>query len=356
MERLISEAKKVLGAVRRHLREIELAVFLLIIFAIGMFFLNVIRENLGLEERPVALGATFSIHYAEELGLDWEEVYLAALDDLKVRRFRIPIYWDDIEAVQGEYDFSTVDWQLEQAARRGTKVILAIGRKLPRWPECHAPEWTADLEEVEVQEHIIRMLEEVVRHYSRNTAVVAWQVENEPLFRFGECPPPDRKFLQREIAAVRALDDRPVMITESGELSTWLRAAGLSDILGISTYREVWTKYIGRFYWPITPNYYSRRARVILPLIDKIIVSELQAEPWSPGPIAEYSIEEQLRVMNAEKLNENVSFVRKVGFPEAYLWGIEWWYWMKTKGFPELWNAGKAIFATSNSNGVGGSL
>jgi hypothetical protein len=49
--------------------------------------------------------------------------------------------------------------------------------------------------------------------------------------------------------------------------------------------------------------------------------------------------------MNPDKLKENVAFAQKVGFPEAYLWGAEWWYWLKTeKNHPELWETARTIF------------
>lgn len=325
---------------------------LIIVLALGIFFVGVVAKNLGLEERDIQLGATFSLKYAEDLGLDWREAYAATLDDLRVRRLRIPAYWDRIEPEDGEFDFTDLDWQLRQADRYGVKVILAIGRKLPRWPECHVPVWTEGAAEDVQQARIIEMLGEVVRRYSREKSIVAWQVENEPLFPFGECPKPDRDFLKREIAAVRAIDDRPIMLTESGELSTWFRTAGLADILGISTYRAVWDKYIGYFYWPITPSNYATRAKAVAPFVDEIIISELQAEPWSPGPIVMQPIDTQIRLMNVQHLRDNLSFARRIGFPEVYVWGIEWWYWLKQHGHPELWEEGRRIFASLAPDGI----
>lgn len=333
------------GALREHRHEVGFAGFLIAVLLLGLFFVDVVRSSLGLDERAVHLGATFSKPYAEELGLDWQEAYIASLDELGVRRYRLPAYWTDLERVRDKVDFTVIDWQVEEARKRGAEVILAIGRKLPRWPECHAPEWTKRLTEEETREELMAMLEATVRHFKDEPTVVMWQVENEPFFDFGDCPPADRKLLQREIALVRSIDDRPIMITESGELSTWVRAAGLADVLGISTYREVWTRYIGYFYWPIAPSYYASRARTILPLVDRIIVSEMQAEPWSQGPIVDFSIDRQRELMNPEKLRSNLSFVRRIGFSEAYLWGIEWWYWMREHGYPEIWDEGRRVFA-----------
>lgn len=319
--------------------------------AVGLLFFNWVRDSLGLGESEVLLGATFSKSYAEELGLDWQEAYLATLDDLGVRALRIPVYWTDLEPEKGEFDFSVVDWQLQEASKRGVKVILAVGMKLPRWPECHIPEWASDLSTDELHLHVINMLTAVTDRYSKVGSFAAWQVENEPFFAFGECPPPDRMFLQREVALVRTKDSRPIIITESGELSTWVSAASLADILGISTYRAVWNRYVGYFFWPATPGWYARRISAATQLVEGIFVSELQAEPWAPGPVVGMTIDDQLKHMNPQKLRDNVVFVRRMGVPEAYLWGVEWWYWLKEQGRPEMWEAGRGLFRGSMING-----
>lgn len=310
---------------------------------LGLFFVGVVLSNLGLEEKDAVLGATFSKSYAEHLGLDWKETYTAALDDLGLRHLRIPAYWDDIQPSPTKYDFANIDWQIDEAAKRKATVILAVGRKLPRWPECHVPGWAKEMDETEIRKKILVMLETTVKRYRNDPAIVAWQVENEPFFSFGLCPEPDRAFLKQEIAVVRSIDNRPIMVTESGELSTWLNAASVGDILGISTYRVVWNRYIGYFFWPITPRYYTGRIEAVRSLVDKIVVSELQAEPWIVGSIESQPIDEQLKIMNPERLDDNISFARRIGLSEIYLWGIEWWYWLKSRGQPEMWEAGKSI-------------
>jgi hypothetical protein len=329
------------------------AVFWLLVAAalgLGMLFFDIIVRNLGLEEKDVDLGVTYSKLYAAELGIDWKEGLTASLDDLGARRFRIPAYWTDIEPEQGEFDFSDVDWQLAEIGKRGGSVILAVGRKLPRWPECHIPGWAKQMDEDLQQAKVMAMLEAAVGHFSRSPTVAAWQVENEPLFDFGLCPEPDADFLKREIALVKSLDYRPVMVTESGELSAWVRAASSgADTLGISTYRVVWNRLVGYFFWPITPKNYQRKAFAVTSLVDRVIVSELQGEPWSPGPIKDMPIDRQLEVMGADRLKSNVVFARRIGFPEVYLWGVEWWYWLKAQGHPELWDAAKEIFAASKA-------
>lgn len=323
-------------------RNSGLVILLFVAFVIGLLFISIVKDNLGLESRAVALGATFSKPYAESLGLDWKKTYLASLDDLGVRRLRIPAYWDDIEPEPGAFNYANVDWQIAEAAKRNAKVILAVGRKLPRWPECHVPVWTEGMAESLVRTRILAMLEDAVKHYARNGAIVAWQVENEPLFDFGICPQPDRGFLKQEARVVRAVDPtRPIVISESGELSTWIDATGIADVIGISAYRSVWAKYIGYFYWPIGPRYYADRYAAISSLVDGIIITELQAEPWGTQPLINIDPARQRTLMNPQRLKDNLDFARKIGFPEVYFWGIEWWYWDLQHGRPEMWQAGK---------------
>jgi len=75
-------------------------------------------------------------------------------------------------------------------------------------------------------------------------------------------------------------------------------------------------------------------------------VIELQTEPWISGFTTQRPLEEQFQSMNAAQLKENVEFAQKVGFPEVYLWGVEWWYWLKVeKNIPDLWNQAKELWS-----------
>lgn len=294
---------------------------------------------------PKKFGVTFSTKYAAEIGIDWKAAYLAVLDELGARKLRIPVYWDEVEKSRGEFDGSEVDWMLEQAASRGAEVTLVIGRKTPRWPECHVPGWAKGLTPAEQNERVLKLVEEEVRRFGAFPAVRRWQVENEPLFHFGVCPPPDRKFLKAEVALVRSLDSRPVMLTDSGELSSWLGTAGLADVLGISLYRTVWNKYVGFWYWPLSSGYYAERILLVSPLVKRVIISELQAEPWFSKPFIETPLEEQYASMDPERFRSNVEFAERTGVSEIYLWGAEWWYWLRWRGDPAFWDAAKKLFS-----------
>ncbi len=74
------------------------------------------------------------------MGFDPKIVYKETLDDLNVKNLRLIAYWDEIEPKPGKYDFTNLDWQIEEAQKRNVRAILAVEYRLPRWPECHEPE------------------------------------------------------------------------------------------------------------------------------------------------------------------------------------------------------------------------
>lgn len=106
--------------------------FLIIVLIVGGLVIQWFNftSRIKLAAHPV-FGVTFSRFKAEELKLDWRETYLAILDDLKVKHLRLGAYWDDIETQSGQYDFSNLDWQIEEAEKHGAQIILAIGFRLP---------------------------------------------------------------------------------------------------------------------------------------------------------------------------------------------------------------------------------
>ncbi|MEK7599194.1 MAG: DMT family transporter [Patescibacteria group bacterium] len=317
---------------------------------LGLFILYLDQDK-SLFPGVKSYGATFSYSWAEKLGLNPKEAYLAVLDDLKSRNLRLPLYWDEIEKQPGKYYFENIDWQINEAEKRGAKIIAAIGFKLPRWPECHIPFWLAERPKDEFKIFLLDYIEKTVTRVGASPAIWAWQVENEPFLKFGQCPELDEDLLDQEISLVRSLDSRPVIVTDSGELSFWVSAAKKSDILGTTIYRTVWDKRIplgGYLKYPLPPAFFHLKANAVnfLVKIKKIIVVEFQAEPWGPRQLYESSLEEQFRFLDFEQFKENLVYAQKVGFPEVYFWGAEWWYWLKEKqNHPEFWNEAKNLFS-----------
>lgn len=295
----------------------------------------------------ISYGVSFSKFHSDELDLDWGKTYLAVLDELKVKRLRLSAHWPMVEPIEGKYNFSELDYQLREAKKRDVAVILAVGRRLPGWPECHEPTWTREFTESEKRQKILGLIETIVKRYRNNHNLKYWQVENEPFLGFfgrSHCQGSDEKFLKQEIGLVHDLDPgHPVIITDSGEFGNWYRAYRNTDVFGSSMYLYVWSRALGPIRYPIGPSFFRSK----LNLIDFVygvkpkVLIELSAEPWLLKPIVETPIELQLQRMDIGKFNEVINFARRSGFETQYLWGAEWWYWMKQRGHPEFWQ--KAI-------------
>jgi len=319
-------------------KSFRLAVVSLVIFIIGYFFMKDFSLN------KINWGVTFSQLYAKELGLDWRQAYLAILDDLQVKNLRLVVYWSNVETTMGEFDFTEVDWQIVEAQKRGASVVLAIGERVPRWPECHTPPWATKISPEEKEKRIEVLYEETVKHFRIYSNIVMWQVANEPFLKsFGKCGEVTSDQVAKYIKIIKDNDskDRPIMLTESGELSTWVQSAKLVEVIGSSLYRTVWNKYFGYWSYPWPPTYYRWHADLIKKFfpVKRVIISELQAEPWPPGKhIVNTSLDDQFKSFDLKRLQKNINYTKKTGFDEVYFWGAEWWYYMKEKqNHPEFW-------------------
>ncbi len=301
------------------------------------------------QSAQMKFGVTFSLKYANYMKLDWRSVYINILDDLEVRNLRIPTYWDILQPEPLKYEFAETDYMLQEAAKRSARVILVLGERQPRWPECHIPSWAKNLRLEERREKLLQFIQKTVERYKDHPGVWAWQVENEPLLgNFGEgCDIPDKIFLKSEVDLVRRLSSKPIIMTDSGELGWWVTSMQLSDIFGTTLYRQVYDKFFGNVTYPLPPAFYNLKSNLIRSIFassnrDTIIV-ELQAEPWLADG-AFVSADQQAKLFTIEDLKNYVNFSRKTGFDEAYLWGVEWWYWMAQQGYPEYLNFAKTLF------------
>ncbi len=294
-------------------------------------------------------GINFSQKYAAWLNNgDWQQVYLQILDNFKPKKMRLMAYWDVVEKYPGQFNFSELDWQLRQAEDYDTEIVLAIGYRVPRWPECHIPTWAQKLSTEEQQAATLGLLKKTVERYRDKKQIIGWQVENEPFFMqsFGLCPPVDKDFYKKEVAFVRSLDERPIYGTESGELSTWTGTAGTADYIGTSIYRVVWSPFFGFFTYPIPPAYYYFKTQIVKSFypVKNVVVSEMQMEPWLPGTsVWDTSVEEQLKILGPGQFEKNINYARRTGLSPVYLWGAEWWYWLKQRGYSQIWNTAEKL-------------
>jgi hypothetical protein len=315
--------------------------------------------------RPLAVGFTFSQRQAEYLTLPWDEVFEAALD-LSPTIIRLGAYWDEIEPYEGVYDWSTLDAQLDRADRQELDVILTVGMKAPRWPEYFLPAWlerrlTLDdratvSDHEQIRRRTLAFVERVVRRYRDHDAIAYWQVENEPLDAAG----PHRwvigpGFLAREVALVRKLDDRPVIVTMFVEVNPMLlapwrqqelrsRAAmilNLADVLGLDLYPSRGFRAHGGdwyFSWPVWmwKSTVTDLHRLAQRMERRAWIMEAQAEPWEPGRLV-YTDAPLSRSVNPGGAAAAIRQLRAVGFDTILLWGVEHWYMRRERHQDLVW-------------------
>lgn len=329
----------------------QLPIYLTAVIGLGIIVATVIAflwVGFPVKTRgTVRAGVTFSQIYAGSLGLNWRELLTVSLDDLGIRQFRIPTYWNVVQPTREAYDWSTIDYQMDEIARRNGRVLLAVGLKLPRWPECWRPDWVKKLNVKDEHEARLAYIEAGMTRYKDHPALDAWQVENEAEFLFGECPFPDHAFFKEELALARRLDpSHPITTTDSGELATWLTVGPLADALGVSVYRVVRVPWGSAWAYDwIPPYWYARHALLVSPWVKRVFVSEFQMEPWVEQAVTDTPIARQFETFNVDRMKKSFAFAERMRFNEIYFWGVEWWWWMKTKqGDARFWETAKEFF------------
>lgn len=307
--------------------------------------------SFGRDPERIAYGVSYSKFYSEELGLPWKDVLISALDELKVKKLRLMAYWPMIEPERGTYDFTDLDFQMNETRARNAEVVLAVGRRLPRWPECHIPGWAKALSWEEQKIALREYITAVVERYRSYENLLYWQVENEPfltVFAWEHCGDLDKDFLDEEIALVKQLDpDRPILVTDSGNLGLWYGAWNAGDTFGTSVYMYLWNPQVGEVKSFYLPSFYKVKKN-LLTIVGgkkKSLLIELSLEPWLLDSVTRVPLDTQLDRMGIDKMNEVLGFAEKTGFEEQYLWGVEWWYYMKEKGHPEYIEKAKEIFS-----------
>ena len=330
----------------------KVAALIIVFFAIIVLGAGDYARNLAPSpERTVEWGVTFSDKFSKLFqGIDWKKNYEAILDDLGVRRLRLVAYWDLIEPQDDVFNFEDLDWEIKEAEKRQASVILVVGQKTPRWPECHVPPWAGEETEDARNGKFADFLRVVVKRYKDSPSLLYWQVENEPFLPLGDCPTIKDEVLDKEIKVVREEDSlHRILVTDSGEFGTWYRAVGYGDVFGTTMYRRVHNKVFGYIDYHLPPSFFLLKEKVIRWLTGnydkKFIVVELAAEPWLTKQLYETTTKEQFSVFDIDFFRDTVRYAKATGFDEYYLWGAEWWYWLKEEqGNGLFWEEAKGLF------------
>lgn len=309
---------------------------------------------LGAPKNQTSFGASFDSDYARYLGLDVKKSFTTIVKDWGFKQVRLAANWDILQkTVSSTFDFSELDSLMNVATQNKAKIILTVGQKTPRWPECHRPSWLSAIDKNTERSLLLNYIKTVVVRYKNHPALEIWQVENEPFLPFGLCPKYSTQDLSEEINLVRANDPvHQILITDSGELSSWRNTALAGDLFGTTMYRVVWNKYIGYFNYDWLPAaFYRFKLWLVGRSENKAFVVELQGEPWIPDKqVKNLSLAEQFKSLDFARLKKNILFAQAVGFPRAYLWGAEWWQWMAQSGHPEFEGFIKQLPKTPLSN------
>ncbi len=220
-----------------------------------------------MQPKTVDYGVSFSDKQAKWLmGDQWRESYTAILDETGIKRVRLMSYWDVIESTKDTYDFSDLDWMINEAAARGVSVNLSLGLRQPRWPECHQPDWVGPQGTSEFNAQLFQFIEDVVERYKNTSAIKSYQLENEYFLKiYGghNCKDFSRERYKTGLEIVKSIDDtKPVVITLSNNFWGTPIRQPKGDVYGFSIYKKV---HLERFRinsyieYPIPAWYYGFR-------------------------------------------------------------------------------------------------
>jgi hypothetical protein len=325
---------------------------------------------------PAQVGTSFSPRHATFLGLDWQESY-RRLEAMHFKVIRLSAYWDQVDS-EG---YDQLDWLLNESQAAGQPVVLSVGMKGLGWPEFYIPRPlqpnTEDGGDVShdglLRAAVLDFVQETVSRYRDNPALVAWQVENEPLNPAG----PHRWYIGRdlltmEVAALKAIDSRPVIVNAFGHFNMLfdrtsnrsgfdlksllgfesdtaeaqsLGVLGRGDILGLDVYTEIGYRFLGQdgvshagSDWAVKAGHWGRNARA---QGKQAWITEAQAEPWEAS-IASYG---DPKSTMAEDILTRFASIRAQGFGTILLWGSEYWLWRAANGDSSWLDAVNGILA-----------
>lgn len=320
--------------------------------------------------RPdVRLGATIT---PRELGTLAPATVMADARAAGLSVVRIGVYWSEVQPSEDTPpDFSkTLEW-VKAAEAAGLEVVLTVGIKAPRWPEFYLPAWaepSPDRDEISKDEQLRRrallFVERTVLAFKEVKAITHWQVENEPMNRSGEASYGTRllglarkkarwigaDFLAEEVAKVRSLDARPIVLNfwsadEKKSSAPWgdsdyakRSSLALGDVIGLDVYPSTGGKAdFSKDDVVATPKAWLAKARAAGK--DAWIV-EAQAEPWGdykPSP---------------EAVSRLIEVQAGLGYRTIFLWGFEWMERLAHSEDSREREQGRALLAAVARHGV----
>lgn len=304
--------------------------------------------------QPLRYGVSFIPDYANSLGVD-PKTNLDALLGIGVKQLRLVSYWSDVEQTPGSYDFSQLDWQFQKAETAKAKIILTVGLRQPRWPECHAPAWTTNEATSVWRPQLLAYMRATIERYKYSPSLESYQLENEYFLRgFGTCTDFSRDRLVTEYQLIKSLDSKhPIIVGRSNNAVGFPVGQPQPDAFSISIYKRVWDANFSHRYleYPFPAWFYGFLAGTQQILLHKdMTIGELQAEAWPPNgqTIPQTSLTEQNKSLNAQRLRDRFAYGEATGMRDILLWGGEYWYYrLVILHDPSVWTTAQQIFKTN---------
>jgi hypothetical protein len=305
--------------------------------------------------KPLQLGVSFIPDYAQSLGVNPQQT-MDALIGIGIKQFRLVSYWGDVEPAPGHYDFSQLDWEFHKAEAAHAKIILTVGLRQPRWPECHEPSWVNTSQPTsQWQPQLESFMTAVVQRYQHSPSLQSYQLENEYFLQgFGTCTNFSRSRLISEYNLVKKLDpSHPIIVGRSDNDIGIPVKQPQPDEFSVSVYQRVWDANVTHRYLEYPwPSWYYAFLAGLQKIVDHkdMMIAELQAEAWPANgqTIPQSTLAEQNKSIDAKRLQATFKFGKNTGIRSIDLWGAEYWYYRaQVLHDPSLWNIAKQEFSAA---------
>ncbi len=234
---------------------ISILLLCLLFFYVLNAFLNPFPTRSSPEGFSSKYGFSYSFSQAKWFGYDGRKEFVWLLDNYKFSWVRLTFFWDEMADDSGNLKIDDLTFAIGEAKKRNVDVIIALGAKVPYYPEYHLPssEWA----KVKFGERIglnsrlapdlLAVDKKLVDALWVYDNISYWQVENEPFLANVNNMKIMPDLLAAEVAAVRAADPlkRPIILNSDGPSffnSQWKNVFDIlkpGDVFGISTYFKI---------------------------------------------------------------------------------------------------------------------
>jgi Beta-galactosidase len=288
--------------------------------------------------------------------LDYRQAF-AEICQLGLDRIRLCAYWNELQPDQDRWDFSTLDWLLDRCHQHKIEVVLAIGMKVPRWPEFHFPHWVSDRYDTgagdqpldqrspAVADLTLHFVNTVIDRLRFAPAIRYWQVENEPFTKLeiagGRFLSPEFVWQEVEMVRSRLWQSQKILLTNAIHLPqpkleedepAFKSSAIAADAVGFNVYTKVPNGNSDTYLEPLEPFWQrlEQWQRILKTYQVEPWIAEAQAEPWEPQKLVAIDRAEYPSA-TPRRMRSLVTQLTAIGYDTILLWGCEYWYWQRTQ-------------------------